>query len=100
MAIGAARRRMSPEDEALLRQRLAQPASESEPSIAELLSSLITDAQTLVRREVDLAKREVSIEINKAKQGVVSLGIGAGLAVVGGLLLAHMLVYALHELLG
>jgi hypothetical protein len=90
---------LTPEEEALLRQQLAQPARENEPSIAELLSGLIADAQALVHREVDLAKREITIEIDKVKQGSVAIGIGAGLAVVGGLLLGHMLVYVLHDLL-
>jgi len=53
-----------------------------------------------VRREIDLAKREVTIEIDKVKQGAVALGIGAGVAIVGTLLLAHMLVHLVQTLTG
>lgn len=60
---------------------------EVEPSIAQLLSNLIGDAQTLVRREVDLAKAEVTEEIVRARKGAVMLSAGIGTAVVGGLFL-------------
>jgi F0F1-type ATP synthase assembly protein I len=66
-------------------------------SIATLLSGLISDAQSLVRREVDLAKSEMSNELNKVKQGAVSLGAGVGAAVVGGILLGHMLAHLLND---
>jgi len=75
-------------------------AEDEGQSIAQLLGGIIEDAQLLVRREVDLAKQEVTIEINKVKQGATSLSIGGGLAAVGGGLLALMLVSLLHEVAG
>lgn len=72
----------------------------SEPSIAQLLGGIVEDAQLLVRREVDLARQEVSNELNKVKQGATSLGIGAGLAAVAGIMLTLMIVYVLHEVAG
>ena len=69
-------------------------------SVAELISGLVSDAQQLVHREIDLAKREVRIEVDKVRQGAVALGAGAGLAVVGALLLGHMLVYLVQALTG
>jgi hypothetical protein len=89
---------LTPEQEALLRQHLAHPPGE--PSIADLIGGLIGDAQRLLRREVNLARREVTIEIDKAKQGIAIVGVGAGLTVIGGLLLSQMLVYVLHDLIG
>jgi uncharacterized membrane protein YqjE len=59
----------------------------AEPSIAQLLSSLVGDAQTLVRREVDLAKAEITEEIVRVRKGAVMLGAGIGTAVIGGLFL-------------
>ncbi len=73
---------------------------DSEPSIAQLLGGIVEDAQLLVRREVDLAKQEVTNELNKVKQGATSLGIGAGLAAVSGIMLTLMIVYLLHEVAG
>lgn len=68
---------------------------QAEPSIAQLLGSLIGDAQTLVRREIDLARAEVTAEIAKARRGAMLLGIGAGVAAVG----AIFLLVAIAELL-
>ena len=72
----------------------------SDASVSQLISGLVNDAQQLVHREIDLAKREVAIEVNKVKQGAVALGIGAGLAVIGALLLGQMLVYLVQSLTG
>lgn len=71
--------------------------SAAEPSLAKLLGDLVGDAELLVRREIDLAKHEVHVEVDRAKQGAVSLGIGGGVTALGGILLLLMLVYALHE---
>jgi hypothetical protein len=80
------------------RERAALDTHTSDASVSDLLSGLIGDAQQLVRREIDLAKREVAIEVNKVKQGAIALGIGAGLALIGALLLGHMLVYLVQTL--
>jgi hypothetical protein len=82
------------------RERAAADRPADDTSVAELISGLVNDAQHLVRREIDLAKREVTIELDKVKQGAVALGIGAGVAIVGALLLAHMLVYLVQALTG
>ena len=81
-------------------ERAAPDNRTNETSVSDLISGLVNDAQQLVHREIDLAKREVAIEVDKVKQGAVALGIGAGLAVVGALLLAHMLVYLVQSLTG
>jgi len=72
----------------------------SEASVSDLISGLVNDAQLLVHREIDLAKREVAIEVDKVKQGAVALGAGAGLAIIGALLLGQMLVYLVQDLTG
>jgi hypothetical protein len=98
----------SPEDdralEAMLgvqRERIPEEhRPEDNQSIAQLLGGIIEDAQLLVRREIDLAKQEVTVEINKVKEGATSLGLGVGLAAVGGIMLTLMLVYLLHEVAG
>lgn len=74
-----------------------QNTSPSEESIAGLLGGLVADAQTLVRREVDLAKQEVLVEVDKVKQGAMALGIGVGITAVGGILLTLMLVHFLID---
>jgi uncharacterized membrane protein YqjE len=66
-----------------------------EPSLAELLGSLVSDAQALVRKEIELARAELSHEIAKARQAGVVLGAGAAITAVGALLLVIMLVQLL-----
>jgi len=70
----------------------------SEPSVTELLTGLINDAKALLQQEVVLAKHEIRAEIRKIMLAVVSLGLGGGIAVVGGWLLILMLVHLLHAL--
>lgn len=93
-------RRSSDDDRALEAMLGVQRERDDSPSIAQLLGGIVEDAQLLVRREVDLAKQEVTNEINKVKQGATSLGIGIGLAAVGGIMLTLMIVYLLHEVAG
>jgi hypothetical protein len=78
-------------------ERERERREDDQGSVSQLITGLIADAQTLVRREIDLAKTEVSAELNKAREGGVLLGAGVGLAVVGGILLGHMLAHLLQD---
>ena len=69
-----------------------------EPTLAQLLTGLIHDVQKLLRQEVALAKHEVRVELRKTIGAVMSLGIGIGIAAIGGWLLILMLVHLLHAL--
>jgi hypothetical protein len=64
--------------------------------MASLVGGIVNDAQTLIKQEMALAKREVTDELHKARDAAIALGIGIGLTVVGGLLLSLMLVYLLQ----
>lgn len=77
-----------------------EPSYHSEPSLAQLLSDLVTDAKQLLRQELALAKHEIRDEVRKTKAAVMSLGIGIGMAAIGGFLLTFMLVYGLNALTG
>ena len=70
----------------------------SEPTVAQLLSGLANDARELLRQELALAKHEVRQELRNIILAVTSLGIGIGMAAIGGLLLILMLVHLLHAL--
>lgn len=81
-------------------ERRASASAGDDTSIARLLGELIGDAQALMRREIDLAREEVSHEVGKVKQSAVALGAGVGLATVGGILLGHTLALLLQSLFG
>jgi hypothetical protein len=68
---------------------------ESSPSISSLVGGIITDAQQLIRQEMQLARRELQEEVQKAKTAILSLALGAGIAFFGVMLLCFMLVHLL-----
>jgi membrane-bound ClpP family serine protease len=70
----------------------------SEPTLTQLLTGLMNDAKELLRQELALAKHEVRQELRQTLLVVVFLGIGIGIAAIGGLLLILMLVHLLHAL--
>ncbi len=74
------------------------PPYNSEPTLAQLVSELVSDAKQLLRQEVALAKHEIQEEVRKTKIAVVSLGTGIAIAALGGLLLIIMLVHLLNAL--
>jgi hypothetical protein len=51
-----------------------------EPTVAQLLTGLMQDAQKLLRQEVALATHELRRELRTTIRAVMSLGIGIGLA--------------------
>jgi hypothetical protein len=70
----------------------------SGPTIAQLISGLVADASQLIHQEVALAKHEIHGEIRKTTGAVAALGVGVGLAALGGLLLIIMVVHLLNAL--
>jgi len=70
----------------------------SEPSLAALIGGIINDARDLMVHQLTMAKLEMQGELRKTKNAVISLGIGVGVAAVGGILLILMLVHLLDAL--
>lgn len=65
------------------------------PSLAALLGGIMKDAKDLLVQELTLAKLEGHDELRQIKTAALSLGIGVGVAAVGGILLSVMLVHVL-----
>ena len=59
---------------------------EHDPSMAQLISGIVGDAQELVRKEIALARQEVREELGAAKNAAIKLGIAGAVLAVGGLL--------------
>jgi Putative Actinobacterial Holin-X, holin superfamily III len=72
--------------------RAPHPAA---PSLAALLGGIMQDAKDLLVQELTLATLEGHEELGHLKTASLSMGIGAGVAAVGGILLILMLVHAL-----
>jgi hypothetical protein len=72
--------------------RSPRPAA---PSLVALLGGIMKDAKDLLVQELTLAKLEGHDEVRQIKTAALALGIGVGVAAVGGILLSVMLVHVL-----
>jgi len=72
--------------------RFPRPAA---PSLVALLGGIMKDAKDLLVQELTLAKLEGHDELRQIKTAALALGIGVGVAAVGGILLSVMLVHVL-----
>jgi len=70
-----------------------------EPSVTSLVTGIINDAQQLFKQQFELLKHELREDFRKTRDAGLTLMLGAGLALVGGLLVVMMLVYLTHWLL-
>lgn len=75
-----------------------QTASNTPHSVAPLVSGIINDVQDLLKQNLSLFKLEVKEDFKKTKEAVAALGVGLGLAAVGGLHLSLLLVFLLEWL--
>ncbi len=65
--------------------------------IIGLFGGLIGDVRTLFRQEFQLMRDEFHAETRKVRQAAVSIGVGIGLALVGGVFALMMMVQILHQ---
>jgi len=65
-------------------------------SLTELVTGILHDAQDLIKQQFDLLKVEVLDDLRKTRDAGILMGLGVGVALVGGLLLILMLVYLLN----
>ena len=63
-----------------------------EPSVTELVTGIIGDAQSLFKQQIEMLTHEIKEDFSKTREAGFMLGLGAGLGLVGALLLALMLV--------
>lgn len=70
---------------------------ESDASMTQLISGIISDAQELVRQQLAMFRTELQQDVRRTKQALVALVCGLALAAVGGALLCFMAVYGLHS---
>lgn len=70
-----------------------------EKSIGDLLSDMTTDLSTLVRQEMELAKEEMKVEVNKAGKAGAGFGAAAVIGLLAGVGLVLTLGFALDAFL-
>jgi len=69
-------------------------------SLTGLVSGIISDAQTLVRQQVEMVREEIRSDLRKTKEAVTSIAAGAAVAALAAGPLVFMFVALLHELAG
>ena len=77
-----------------------QRPTEQQPSMTELVRGIVDDVQELIKQQVAMVRAEIRQDVRKTKEAVTSLALGAGVAVLGVLLLCFMLVHLIHQLAG
>lgn len=70
---------------------------EEEESIGKLLGGVVTDAQTLIRKELELAKVEIEDTAKQLSRQAALMACGITVAAAGGLLLLFMATYLLAQ---
>lgn len=79
----------------------SRPAAAPVPpngTMSELVSGIIDDGQKLIKQQVDMLRAEIREDFRKTKDVAIYLGIGAGLASVGGVMLLVALVHLVRYL--
>ncbi len=71
---------------------------DSSTSTASLGESILTDLERLLGQHFELLRQELSQELDRIRNAGLSLGTGAGLTALGGILSTLMVVRLLHRL--
>jgi hypothetical protein len=78
---------------------MANRIPEAEPKLADILTGIVSDLQELVQHQLALFRSEVRHDLRRTREAATLLAVGLGIALLGGLLLAHTLVHLLAWLL-
>jgi len=65
-------------------------------SLTGIISGIVQDFQTLMTQQMDMVRAEVRSDLDKTKHALLPIALGAGLALMGGILWSFMIVYLLH----
>ena len=74
------------------------PRMGNEPSLTQLVSGIVTDAQNLLKQQLAMFRTEIKMDVRRTKQALVALICGLAVASVGAILLCFGLVYGLEAL--
>jgi uncharacterized membrane protein YqjE len=73
----------------------------AEPSVTSLLTGIVNDGQELIKQQLQLFKHELKEDMQRTRQALPAVGLGATVAVAAvfllGLTIAHLLNWAFGE---
>jgi hypothetical protein len=67
-----------------------------EPGLASLVRGIVNDLGDLIKQQMQFARAEIKADLNKSKEAIAFLALGAGGAFAGVLFFGLMLVHLLH----
>lgn len=67
----------------------------SEPSVRDLVSGILQDAETLISQQLEMFKAEIRADLEKTAQATSLFGAGLAVCLVGVILLGFTAVYLL-----
>jgi len=67
-----------------------------DPSLTGLIRGILEDAQKLISQQIELVRVEIREDFHKAFAGLTLMAVGAGLSLVGAIVLCFFAVYGLH----
>jgi uncharacterized membrane protein YqjE len=70
----------------------------AEPSASALVGGILTDAENLLKQQLELFRVELQQDVNKARGAAPAVLAGGGLALIGSILLGFTLAYLLQAL--
>jgi uncharacterized membrane protein YqjE len=72
-----------------------------EPTVTSLLNGIVQDAQELIKQQLMLFRHEIKDDVNRAREALPSLGLGAVFSMTAvlllGLTIAHLLNWSFGE---
>jgi hypothetical protein len=69
----------------------------SDVSVSNLITGIISDAQELGVKHLELIRSELLHEIRKTTEAFVALAVGFSLILIGGVIFCHMFAYWLFQ---
>jgi uncharacterized membrane protein YqjE len=76
------------------------PTAPPQPSTAELVGDILSDAQELVSQQLELFKVEVQDDMQRSMRATALIGAGLGFLLATVVFLGLTLAYLLHDGLG
>ena len=69
-----------------------------QPSITELISGIMTDAQTLFKQQIQMFRAEFKEDVRRTTNAAQYMGLGIGIAAIGALFIIFAAVHLLNWL--
>lgn len=79
------------------REGLERPTGSPQPSMTDLVSGILTDAQTLIKQQATMLRAEIKEDFRRTGDVAKYMSVGAVLVSLGGLLLVVSLVFLLNH---